>query len=151
MSSQNLPKLIDPIQYARAEQKIEGMYQLVDLPRLQSITNQLENTVRFNLQFGVDANRSYFIKGALAASVELICQRCNKPMNIQVDANISLCPVISEKQAGSLPEEYEPLVTHGELVALKTIVEDELLLALPMAVKHPVGECPAELPDYLHS
>lgn len=149
MNAQHLPNLIDPIQLARAKQQLVGSCRLSELPRIQAIADQRDGVVYYDLQFGQDDNRKYFIKGCMQASVWLICQRCNKPVEIQIDTNVSLSPIVSESQAVNLPAEYEPLVTQGEPVSFKAILEEELLLALPMSVKHSVGECPAELPDYL--
>jgi uncharacterized protein len=44
--------------------------------------------------------------------------------------------VLSESQIGSLPKQYEPLLTAEELV-VSELVEDELILALPIVSRHP--------------
>jgi uncharacterized metal-binding protein YceD (DUF177 family) len=42
-----------------------------------------------------------------------------------------------------MPPEVETLVAGGQPLSLATLVEDELLLALPMFAAHPENECPA--------
>ena len=144
-----LPKQVDPIKLARQEAKISGELFLKDCPRLQAIADQKNAVVLVELQFFKDEFGKYVIAGCCDAKVQLVCQRCNNIVEKQVVADVYLCPVLSESQAKNLPVDYDPLVTSGDMVSMAELVEDELLLALPMAPTHAEGACPVDLPDYL--
>jgi len=76
------------------------------------------------------------------------------PVREALDAGVRLALVESEMAAGSLPEEYDPLLCTADALSLFDLVEDELMLALPIVAAHargecqsgPVGECPDQAP-----
>lgn len=134
-----LPKSIDPIKFAKQHAQIQGDLSLSICERLQEICNQENNQADIDLQFGQDANRFYFIKGHIKTTLNLICQRCNSPMHYVMDTAFVLSPVTSEARAKNLPDAYEPVFMQNEMVAVYEMIEDEILLALPMVPKH--DEC----------
>ena len=70
------------------------------------------------LEFDVDRQGIRHIGGRLQAEVQMRCQRCLQPMDVVIDQPIRLGLAVGE-------------------------VEDELLLALPIAPIHPQAHCPA--------
>ena len=84
----------------------------------------------------------------LAADVALTlqCQRCLEGVAVDVKASRSFLFVHGEAQAAALDEQTEddvlPLARSLDLIGL---VEDELLLALPLVPRH-VPTCPVPLP-----
>ncbi len=42
-----------------------------------------------------------------------------------------------------MPDRYEPLILTDEQLSLSKLIEDEVLLSLPMAPMHEPEECPA--------
>lgn len=79
--------------------------------------------------------------------VQLVCQRCLGPMTLRVEAERSFRFVRDEDEATRLDEESEDdvlaLPKRG-LLDLHELVEDELILALPIVPRHEV--CPEPLP-----
>ncbi len=57
-------------------------------------------------------------------------------MSYEIDISFLLSPVISEERAKNLPDQYEPVFMQNESIALYDMIEDEILLALPMVPKH---------------
>jgi uncharacterized protein len=55
-------------------------------------------------------------------------------MTIESDFRFGL--VTSEDEAELLPGEFEPLLVTGSEVSLPDLVEDELLLSLPIVARH---------------
>ncbi|MCB1735915.1 MAG: DUF177 domain-containing protein [Gammaproteobacteria bacterium] len=99
--------------------------------------------VDVELEFGVDVGRIRFISGSVKTRVSMPCQRCLEPMSIDIDARVHLGIVIAEAQIDRLPTEYEPLLIGEDLIDPAVLVEDELLLALPLAPRHEPQDCPA--------
>lgn len=131
-----MKKFLDPIKFAKQNVQLHGQLLLRDLPRLQEIADQKNNQAEINLQLGQDASRIYFISGKIKTTVNLICQRCIAPMSYEVDFSFLLSPVVSEERAKNLPDKYEPVFMQDESIAVYDMIEDEILLALPMAPKH---------------
>lgn len=70
------------------------------------------------------------------------CQRCMDEVEIAIDSTFTLGVVDSEAFAEKLPEKYEPLlIEEDEKLFLQDLIEDELILALPIVAMHPDQEC----------
>lgn len=136
-----LPVSIDPVRLAREGVNIEGELALAQCPRLQAIHPQGEALAQVSLRFFKDEAGFYAVTGQVCASVHLRCERCGEPMCFDLKTVVSLSPIVSEKQAPSLPGNYEPLVTGGEPVDTAALIEEEILLGLPMVPKHAENEC----------
>jgi len=79
------------------------------------------------------------------AELALCCQRCLGPVHETVAIDKPLRFVANEAQAAALDAELEDDVLALErTLDLRELVEDELLLALPLVPRH--AECPEPLP-----
>ncbi len=141
----HLPKCFDPIRFADQSASLEGSIPLKQLDKLKDLLISDQGDVQVALQFDRDQDGRRCIIGKVQAVLTMECQRCCQPMNVEVNADVLLSPIISDSQAPSVPKEYSPLVTHGEPVEMADLVADELLLNLPMFTKHSEGECPKNL------
>jgi uncharacterized protein len=79
----------------------------------------------------------------LAAKVSLRCQRCLKAMLLPFESRSRVALVASEEEATRVPPELETALAPDGRLRLADLVEEELLLALPAAPRHP-GACPGE-------
>ncbi len=82
----------------------------------------------------------------LAAELSLRCQRCLKPMLLPVASRSHVVLLVSEEESSSVPPELETALAPDGRLRLADLVEEELLLALPAAPRHP-GACPGEQRD----
>ena len=88
------------------------------------------------LAFARDEGGRAFVEGRVQAQVELRCQRCLEPMSQLLDAPFRLGLVADEEEAECLPPELEPLMLSQGPMVLAALIEDELLLALPIVALH---------------
>lgn len=125
--------------------ELEGVIPLAELPRFRDAVMAIPEGgfCQIRLAFNTDRERRRVVRGELEADAQLECQRCMTGMNAPLRSSFELGIVTSDEQAKQLPSELEPFVTDGEAVDLWTLVEDELLLALPAYPLHERGECPA--------
>ena len=75
--------------------------------------------------------------------VEMTCQRCLGPMQqaIEIDHMVLLARNETElERLDAIPDSDAILV--GENLNLVDLVEDEVLLGLPLAAMHDEGQCP---------
>ncbi len=139
--SASLPPKIDCIRLARNGSEMSGSLPLSGLSRLQDASIEALGEAIVSLSFYRDAQRRHVITGSVEADITVACQRCLQGMNVHIAGDVSLGIVTSDAQVTALPSEYEPLlVIEDEFTDLHSVVEDELLLALPLAPLHPDNE-----------
>ncbi len=145
MSNAELPRSVDPHRVAEAGAEQTGTVPLIRLKRFQSAVLSVPETgtCRVRLVFSRDSQRRRIVQGSLEAEVELQCQRCLGGMMALVSSSFELGIVSSDEQARQLPSELEPFVAGEDSADLWTLVEDELLLALPAYPLHERADCPA--------
>ncbi|WP_423062282.1 YceD family protein [Candidiatus Paracoxiella cheracis] len=145
--SEQLPLEINPFALVNQGVELKGEMAVAGFRRLAELLASSEGVVQVQLKFARDEYGPPYIKGQVSATLRLVCQRCGEPVSCDINVKPCLSPVVSDSQAASLPKEYDPLVTHGEPVLLAEIVEEELLLSIPMFPKHRPGECPVDIPS----
>lgn len=77
----------------------------------------------------------------VAAQLEVRCQRCLQPMALPVESRSQVALVSSEADAASVQPELETALALDGRIRLADLLEEELLLALPAAPRHP-EQCP---------
>jgi uncharacterized protein len=78
------------------------------------------------------------------AEVVLVCQRCLGPMHRRLQSESRL--VFAAEGSPELPDDFEAVDGDPRKQVLATLVEDELLLSLPLIAHHEAGEA-CTLPD----
>ena len=141
MFSERLPVHIDPLRLVEARRVLHGSLPLAEMPRLLESVSDAEGDVTVSLEFGVDVEGIRYMRGSLQAQVTLECQRCLESMVFPIDSQFALALVRSMEQAEALPSHYEPLLLDGEPLFLRDVIEDELLLTLPIIPRHEEAEC----------
>ncbi len=140
--SANVPELLDAWRMVAARRRFEGQVNLADLTRLQGLVADTEGACTFALEFGRDEIvRVSYVELTITTELPLICQRSMQRFLLPVHVVQRLGLVRDEAEEAALPEEYEALLVpeDGELRPLD-VVEDELVLAVPVVPLSPDGE-----------
>ena len=143
MFSGPLPRYLEPRKLARQGGEISGQTPVAGLPGLAEFSGGRERVVRARLCFERDEEGHYCIRGEVKTVLELCCQRCLEPFEYSVEAEVSLALVWSQDQARALPAHLDPLLISEDQVELASLLEEELLLALPLVASH--RQCPRPL------
>lgn len=149
MSEKFIPEHVDPYRHAEQNLSLEGAVKLIDMQRLSASCGHISENDRVNvkLQFGVDEQGLTYLKGHLAANLSLQCQRCLGPFTYEIISDFALGIVKSLEEEKALPDQYEPaMVQEDGQLALRELIEDELILNLPIIPRHELDECPVKLP-----
>lgn len=141
--SQPLPEQIDPFRLVRQKRILAGTLELGRMPRLAPLLLSGEGRAEIEVEFGTDDMGVKFARGEVITELPLICQRCLKPMQVPVRAPIALGFVTQQRDADAMPTHYDPLLIEHVPIPLLDIVEDELLLSLPIVATHAPGVCEA--------
>lgn len=141
MFDERLPVHIDPLRMAEAGRLLDGGYSLDDMDRLHDVLLDRNGNVAVSLEFGIDAEGIRYMKGRLQTVLTLECQRCLQAMQQAIDTQFALGLVRSNEAAERLPSHYEPLLLESDSLFLRDVIEDELLLALPLVAMHEESQC----------
>jgi len=143
MFSGQLPPFFDPRKYTDQGVDIQGQTSVGKLPRLADFRDSQNEVVEVDLHFGRDEDGRRSVKGTIRTNLTMPCQRCLEPVTYQIQANVELVMVWTEEQMKALPEHLDPLLVTDEKMPLADLLEEELLLALPLVAMH--EHCPESL------
>ena len=148
-----LPLTLDPWKAVYTGAVFVGGLTLAELPRLAEAVIGAGEQGHYSLRFEQDPEGQAVARGRVTLVVKLNCQRCLGEMSYALDAPIGWALVRSVDgfdgadcdDVQGLPDRLEPLpVGEGDIHPLE-LIEDELLLALPLVPVHEGGACQAEL------
>lgn len=133
--------IIDSLEFARSGQMLEGSVRVAQLARLAEGIFDTEGKFEYRLEGGLDARQRPRIRLYVKGEVHLECQRCLGRIVHAVDVDSRL--LVLTPSEGAATEDVEdldgvPADAHTEAWKL---VEDEVLLAIPYAARHPEADC----------
>ena len=135
---------VDPIQLADTGARLSGELPLKGMARLIESCRDDEGSVDIDLQFQRgEGDGLRTMAGSIVARVRLTCQRCMEPMHVELRSRPRVLLLA--------PGEHEELLEAGDAIVvaqpvpLSALVEDELLLQMPMVPMHPADRCPVKL------
>ena len=141
MSPQQLPEQIIPFKLARQRRLLQGVLKLDTMARLTGLLAEGGGSVDVDLQFDVDTQGISHMRGQLVAQVSLICQRCMEPVAVSLQSEVAVGFALNEERVVAMPESYEAYLLTDETVVLSELIEDELILAIPIVAAHPQQSC----------
>jgi uncharacterized protein len=121
-----------------ARRSFEGSLRVAAMPRLCEMLASSAGEVRFELEFGRDELGTSFVDVRAEASLSMLCQRSLEPFMLPVAVSARLGLIKLEREEAGLPPDCEPLLVpeHGRLSPVE-VIEDELMLVLPMIPVNP--------------
>lgn len=146
MSEKFIPEHIDPYRFAEQSLTLSGSLKIADMQRLSSILASNDSIVTANLKFGIDEQGITYVKGHLETSLMLQCQRCMELYKYEIISDFMLGIVTTLDEANSLPEVYEPVLVKEKELAVRELIEDEIILNLPVIPRHEPEYCEVKLP-----
>lgn len=145
-----IPAHIEPRKLVDRAIALKGTVAAVKMPRLSALLNAPAGDVQVALEFARDEQGISIMRGHYQVEVALICQRCLEQVEIPLDSQCVVGFVANDEAAKNLPRDYEPVILDDEALDLHSLIEDELLLALPAVPMHPMETCqhpPGYQPD----
>jgi len=148
------PRRLDVEAFAKDAGELEGEWPLASLDRLAGSAHPDAKPAESDLAHWHARGESRPVRGGAPqtwlhlradARLALVCQRCLAPVEAQVHAERSFQFVSGEDAAAQLDADSEDdVLALTRSLDLRELVEDELLLALPLVPRHEV--CPQPLP-----
>jgi len=147
LMSATLPPVLDAWRMVAARRYLEGELPLSVFTRLKDSLTDSEGVCRYRIEFGRDALDLPFVEIRAETRLPMLCQRSLERYLQPVDVLQRLGLITEEAQEAALPEGTEPLLLQSAEVRPIELIEDELILALPVVPINPESmELEAEWP-----
>lgn len=147
-SSMVLPRHLDPRKFAQKGLSVEGVVDIKALSRLTPLlADEDASSINARFQFGIDEQGVRNVTGVISAKVSLVCQRCLAPAEQVLELKVALGVVWNDEQAVALPKAWDPWILDEGQADIYEMIEDELILGLPIVAYHD-AEC---IPQALYS
>ncbi len=130
-----LPKYIEPRKLAQKNGLFDGEVLAEDIPRVMSALVSCEQ-MKVKLEFDIDIERRRTMTGTIDGLVHMQCQRCLEPVEVKLHVDVRLAMVWDEEKAKQLPATVEPWIVGEDPEDLHAIIEEEILLSMPVVAYH---------------
>jgi uncharacterized protein len=137
-----LPDLIEPWRLAEQRTELAGC---IGADRLKRITAPywLKGPVQVVLELADDGRGNVRIRGTVSAELGADCQRCLRPMRLPITQPVDVVLTIGDDETATDERDKEVIVLPADRMSLWQYVEDEIILACPVAPMHETHECRA--------
>lgn len=136
---------IDSLDFARNGKEISGEVPVAELPRLLDELENPQGNLSYTVRGGVDKQGYPFLDVGIAGQCQLRCQRCLNAMDypVRLDVRLMLRDQAALDELGDdEDEECDSILAESHLDVLN-LLEEEILLSLPIAPRHEPGVCQA--------
>jgi uncharacterized protein len=138
---------IDSLDFASKRREISGEVPVTELPRLQDILEKQQGILGYSIRGGMDNQGNHFLDVSVTGRCRVRCQRCLEGMDypVQLDTRLLLrdqASLDAEELHPDEEEEFDSILADVHLDVL-SLLEDEILLSLPIAPRHEQGVCQA--------
>ena len=133
---------IDSLDFALKGGELSGEVPMAELPRMADLLTDLEGSISYALRGYAGEDGKPMLELSLEGRCNLRCQRCMKSLAYPVRL-VSRLRLEQEEEAleADLEDEEADSIPAEKRMDVIALLEEELLLSLPIAPKHEVGVC----------
>lgn len=143
--SADLPETVDVWRMVTQGRCFEGSLPLASMTRLAESLTDTSGSVKFSLEFGRDAFGIGFVAIHVEGRLPMLCQRRLESFDWPVVLDARLGLIRKEEDEAGLPPGYEPLLVLETDIRPADVIEDELILALPLVPLSPGSDSEEEV------
>lgn len=136
-----IPPHVDPRKLVERAATLEGELPIAKMPRLNEQLTSSDGNVHAKFSFFRDEQKLAVMHVELDAEVSMVCQRCLESAKFHVGGEYDYVIIQEGKSIDDLPSGYDALEVGEDPLDLTSLVEDELLLALPIVPVHDPEDC----------
>lgn len=130
-----MPLIVELRRFCEESRTLDAAFSPTQLPRLLDSVADTTGGVSMQVRGWVDARDRPCLDIRMTGQLHVLCQRCMRPMPVNVEVGQTLAFGEESLEEASDPDAVEvlPAMAHIDLAEL---VEEELLLSLPMLPRH---------------
>lgn len=136
-----IPKHVAAAKAVLARQRFAGSVPVAQLPRLAGQLANASGSLEVDFEAGRDAAGLAWLRGAVQGRLTLTCQRGLHPFDWPCRVDTRLRLVSSEAEEEKAMAEAEAHLVEDDQLPLREIIEDEVLLALPIVPRCDDVDC----------
>ena len=141
--SRDYPDWVDPWKAGQGERQFAGTASLAQLARVTDRLARDDGEVSFRVRFELNTEGRPQARVEVAARPWQRCQRSLEPYQAEVSGESTVGLTADPDDAARMPGDREPYLMQSARVHLLDLVEEELLLALPLVPVNPDARLPA--------
>lgn len=133
---------IDSLRFARGNEVLSGSFPMAELVRLSDLCGEQDTPVQFQLNGRLISGRPSVCL-SVTATVGLVCQRClgRFDQSVSIESCLPVARNEAEMQRWESDDPMLDVLVADAQLDVRSLVEDEILLGLPLAPRHPDGVC----------
>lgn len=145
MKKAQIPQYAIASKAVAARHHFQGEVKISHLTRLAPQLADATGALDVELTAGKDRAGSPAVSGTIKGVLTLVCQRSEHPFQWVCDLKTDLRLVETDAEEKALLAEAEPYRVEDDRLPLRELVEDEILLSLPMLPKCEDPDCAERL------
>lgn len=139
----DLPLQFDPVLFAKQGRSVSGQIAAKELPRIaEAAPNADDSMINVAMSFSMSSLQFPKVQGTIEGSIVQTCQRCLTDVEIDIKQQFELLLINPQSQEIASKEGYELFEYEGQFISTLEFIEDEVILAMPIVVKHQdINDC----------
>jgi len=146
MSAQTV---IDSLEFARAEQEVQGSVPVSSLTRLQDCLYDADGDINYKLKGGRDDEMRPILALEISGFLHVRCQRCLGPLQYELRSatKLRLSPDDENRDTTVIDPKSLDCIEASAALDVVALVEDEVLLGLPLSPRHAEQTCATRMAE----
>lgn len=136
MSSDKLPQSVTVKKLVDSGASLTGSVNPDRLPRLAEAVVDISSAFDVQMDFGKREDYKSKIDVQIDGAVDMQCQRCLQSVSAPIYVSTTLIVVAHDEEAKSRIRDCEPIVLEEGMLDIDSMIEEEVLLALPLIAMH---------------
>lgn len=134
--------IIDCLKFALDQRVLKGQLALPAMDRLQDQLAENQGALDYVLSGWRGDRGQVCLNLRVTGLLQLVCQRCLKglPFEVDIDAMLEMLPEGAELTQDELEDDGKDYLPLEKMLDVAVLIEDEVILALPVAARHEVCE-----------
>jgi DUF177 domain-containing protein len=139
---------VNPTQFAAARQILQGSEPLGNFERLAQETLNPDSVLHYRIEGGKDKLGRIRLSCKLEGRIDIACQRCLEAVEHIIETDKGFYLADTPERLDQMERELAcevgcdvEVIEAGHTLDLAALIEDEVLLGLPIVPMHPEGAC----------
>ena len=130
--------VIDGLEFARTGSKLQGALPVAGFTRLRDALCTTKGAVQYELSGVPEELGRPTLRLKVGGELQFVCQRCLGALAfpLHIDVSLQLAATQAELDAEPLAAEGPERIVASREMPVRDLVEDELLLAMPLVLRH---------------
>ena len=139
--------VIDSLEFARGQQQLQGSLPVESLQRLEDVLFDSQGSLNYEVRGRLDERNRPRLALKISGNLHLQCQRCLERLEYDVAVlnTLLLAPPGQQVDENIDDPDAPDVIEASPELDLAGLIEDEVLLSLPLAPRHAEGACESRL------